>query len=66
MIRTLHSGSLELDNFLLRKPLIMDILYADSFSAGLALGGEVRFEDESGLNELRAEWHNLTKRVIKL
>jgi hypothetical protein len=45
---------------------IMAILYADSFSAGLARSGEIRFEPESGLNELRAEWRNLTKRVIPL
>jgi hypothetical protein len=45
---------------------IMDILYVDFFSAGLARSGEIRFEVFSGLNELRAEWHNLTKRVIKL
>ena len=30
------------------------------------VGGEIRFEPESGLNELRAEWHNLSKRVIPL
>ncbi len=45
---------------------IMEIFYSDFFSAGLARSGEIRFEAESGLNELRAEWHNLTKRVIKL
>jgi hypothetical protein len=33
---------------------------------GLARGGEIRSEPESGLNELRAEWHKLTKRVIPL
>jgi hypothetical protein len=45
---------------------IMAILYADPIAAGLARSGEIRFEPESGLNELRAEWHNLTKRVIPL
>ncbi len=45
---------------------IMTILYADPIAAGLARSGEIRFEPESGLNELRAEWHNLTKRVIPL
>jgi hypothetical protein len=44
----------------------MAILYADPIAAGLARGGEIRFEPESGLNELRAEWPNLTKRVIPL
>ena len=43
---------------------IMAILYADPIAAGLARSGEVRFDAESGLNELRAEWHNLPKRVI--
>lgn len=45
---------------------IMAILYGDHIGAGLALSGEIRFEPESGLNELRAEWPNLTKRVIPL
>jgi len=45
---------------------IMAILYADPISGGLARSGEIRFEPESGLNELRAEWRNLTKRVIPL
>lgn len=45
---------------------IMTILYADPIADGLARSGEIRFEPESGLNELRAEWHNLTKRVIQL
>ena len=45
---------------------IMAMLYADPFAAGLARSGEIRFEPESGLNELRAEWQNLTKRVIPL
>ncbi len=45
---------------------IMAILYADPIAAGLARGGEVRFDPESGLSELRAEWHNLSKRVILL
>ncbi|HUG91635.1 MAG TPA: hypothetical protein VML55_12415 [Planctomycetaceae bacterium] len=44
----------------------MEILYADPIAAGLARSGEIRFEPESGLNELRAEWRNLTKRVIPL
>jgi hypothetical protein len=43
---------------------IMAIVYSDPIAAGLARGGEIRFDPESGLNELRAEWHNLTKRVI--
>lgn len=45
---------------------IMAILYADLIAAGLACSGEIRFDPESGLNELRAEWHHLTKRVIPL
>ena len=45
---------------------IMAILYADPIAAGLARGGEIRFEPECGLTELRAEWHKLTKRVIPL
>jgi hypothetical protein len=45
---------------------IMAILYADPIAAGLARGGEIRFEPESGLSELRAEWRNLTKRVSPL
>jgi hypothetical protein len=45
---------------------IMAILYADPIAAGLAQGGEIRFEFESGLTELRAEWHKLVKRVILL
>ena len=45
---------------------IMAILYADPIAAGLARNGEIRFEPESGLNELRAEWPNLPKRVIPL
>ena len=43
----------------------MAILHSDSIASGLARGGEIRFEPESGLNELLAEWHNLTKRVIR-
>jgi hypothetical protein len=45
---------------------IMALVYSDSIAAGLARSGEIRFEPESGLNELVAEWHNLTKRVIPL
>jgi hypothetical protein len=45
---------------------IMSILYADSIASGLARGGEIRFEPESGLDELRAEWPSLAKRVILL
>jgi hypothetical protein len=45
---------------------IMAIVYADPVAAGLARSGEIRFDPESGLNELRAEWHRLTKRVIEL
>jgi hypothetical protein len=45
---------------------IMAILYADPISSGLARSGEIRFEFQSGLSELRAEWHNLAKRVITL
>jgi len=45
---------------------IMAILSADPIAAGLARSGEIRFESESGLGELRAEWHNLAKRVIRL
>jgi hypothetical protein len=43
---------------------IMAILYADPIAAGLARSGEIRFEAESGLPELRADRPNLTKRVI--
>jgi hypothetical protein len=45
---------------------IMAIFYADPIAAGLARSGEIRFEPESGLNELRTEWRNLRKRVIPL
>jgi hypothetical protein len=45
---------------------IMSILYSDTYANWLAQGGEIRFEPESGLVELRAEWQNLTKRVIPL
>ena len=45
---------------------IMAILGADPFAAGLARSGEIRFDPECGLSELRAEWHDLTKRVIPL
>lgn len=45
---------------------ILAILNAESIAASMAQGGEIRFEPESGLNELRAEWPNLTKRVIPL
>jgi hypothetical protein len=45
---------------------IMTILFADPIAAGLARSGEIRFEPESGLAELRAEWQNLTKRVLPL
>jgi hypothetical protein len=39
---------------------IMALLYADPIAAGLARSGEIRFEPESGLKELLAEWHNLS------
>ncbi len=45
---------------------IMDIFYLNPISAGLAQSGEIRFEPESGLDELRAEWQNIQKRVIRL
>lgn len=45
---------------------IMTILYDDPIGAGLARSGEIRFEPESGLDELRSEWLNLSKRVIPL
>jgi hypothetical protein len=45
---------------------IMALLYADPIAAGLEGSGEIRFESENGLMELRAEWPNLTKRVIEL
>ena len=45
---------------------IMQILYRDTIAAGLSRHGEIRFEPESGLEQLRAEWPNLTKRVIPL
>lgn len=45
---------------------IMAILYADPIANGLARSDEVRFEPESGLTKLRAEWRNLTKQVIPL
>ncbi len=45
---------------------IMAILYADPIAAGLARSGEIRFEPESGLTDLRAEWPHLIKRVIPL
>ncbi|WP_165232038.1 hypothetical protein [Aquisphaera insulae] len=45
---------------------IMDRIYADPIAAALARGGEIRFEAESGLDELIAEWRHLRKRVILL
>ena len=45
---------------------IMDIHFADPIARVMARSGEIRFEPESGLNEMRAEWHNLEKRVIVL
>lgn len=45
---------------------IIAILYSDPIAAGLARSGEIRFDPECGLNELRAEWPNLTKRVVPL
>jgi hypothetical protein len=45
---------------------IMAILFADPIAAGLARSGEIRFDPQCGLNELRAEWPNLTKRVIPI
>jgi hypothetical protein len=45
---------------------IMAILHAEPIAAGLARGGEIRSEPESGLNELRAQWPNLPKRVFPL
>lgn len=45
---------------------IMAILYADPLASWMAKGGEIRFEPDSGLNELRTEWKNLTKRIIPL
>lgn len=45
---------------------IMAILYSDPIAAGLARSGEIRFDPECGLNELRAEWANLTERVVPL
>jgi hypothetical protein len=47
-------------------PRIMGILYADPIAAALARSGEIRFEPESGLGELQAQWQNLSKRVIEL
>lgn len=43
---------------------IMAILHADPIAAGLARGGEIRFEPGSGLDELRAEWPKLARRVM--
>lgn len=45
---------------------IMAIVYSDPIAAGLARSGEIRFDADSGLNELRAERHKLAKRVIQL
>lgn len=45
---------------------IMDILYADPIAGGLARSGEIRFDPESGLNQLREGWDKLPKRVISL
>jgi hypothetical protein len=45
---------------------IMSILYSDLIASGMARSGEIRFEPESGLGELPADRHNLTKRVILL
>lgn len=43
---------------------LMAILYADPIAGNLARGGEIRFEPESGLTELRAPWPQLVKGVI--
>jgi hypothetical protein len=45
---------------------IMALIYADPIARGLARSGEIRFEPESGLKELLAEWPNLSKRVNSL
>ena len=45
---------------------IMAILAADPIARGLAQGGEIRFEPQSGLDELRGEWPVLSKRIITL
>jgi hypothetical protein len=45
---------------------IMNILDSDPQAAWLARSGEIRFDSECGLDELRAEWRKLTKRVIPL
>lgn len=45
---------------------IMAIIYGDPIAAGLSRSGEIRFESECGLNELREGWPNLKKRVIPL
>ncbi|MGL4421511.1 MAG: hypothetical protein ACRCZF_12650 [Gemmataceae bacterium] len=43
---------------------LIQLLLEDLFAAGLAKSGEFRFDPESGLNELRAAWPTLQKRVI--
>jgi hypothetical protein len=45
---------------------IMQVLYAEPIARGLSRSGKIRFDPESGLNELLAEWPNLSKRVIPL
>ena len=47
-------------------PWIMDILFADPLMEAVSQGGEARFEKGFGLEELCAEWSNITKRVILL
>ena len=47
-------------------PWIMDILFADPLMEAVSEGGEARFEKGFGLEELCAEWSNITKRVILL
>lgn len=45
---------------------IVDILLNDPLQAAFANSGEARFEPGFGLEELLAEWPNLTKRVIPI
>jgi hypothetical protein len=43
---------------------IVDSIYRDPFAAAVAASGELRFEPGLGLEDLVAEWPNLSKQVV--
>jgi hypothetical protein len=45
---------------------IVALVLADPIGAGLAKGGEVRFDPGLGLDELLREWPNLPKRILPI